>query len=172
MVLILKPALVTRNMSWLSVFHSLQVYRNRWTKWFWIWADISPKERNGRVSTTYLASRVNARLSQIRLPVRYCRVKYAASLFSCPCSEGQHLLHGATLVSSALCQILGIIFVWEPKRVCSFYQPSLLGTKPNCCSGNTKSVALKSWRYTTVSNHRKPAQWLLLFCVVDFTFSQ
>lgn len=160
MILILKPALLTRSMLWLFIFHSLQVYRNRWTKWFWIWVDVSTKERNGGVGTTYLASRTNARLSQIRLPVRYCRVKYA---FSCFHSEGPHLFHNATLVLSTLNQILGIIFVWEPKRVCSLCQPSLLGTKPSCSSGNSKSLVLKSWRYRTVIKHRNLAQWFFVF---------
>lgn len=147
-------------MLWLFIFHSLQVYRNRWTKWFWIWVDVSTKERNGGVGTTYLASRTNARLSQIRLPVRYCRVKYA---FSCFHSEGPHLFHNATLVLSILNQILGIIFVWEPKRVCSLRQPSLLGTKPSCSSGNSKSLVLKSLRYRTVIKHRNLAQWFFVF---------
>ena len=145
MVLILKPALVTRSVSWLFIFHSLQVYGNRWTKWFWIWADLSTKERNGGVGTTYLASRVNARLSQIRLPVRYCRVKYAASLFSALVLKGHvcymvgHLSHQRLIKSWEL-------FLCGNPKVCFFHQPSLLGTKPNCCSGNSKSLVLKSWR--------------------------
>lgn len=99
MVLTLNPALVTRSVSWLLNFHSLQVYGNRWTEWFWVWADIPTEERDGGVGTAHLAGRADARLGQIRLPVRYRRVKYTASLFPALillghiCYEVWHLSH-------------------------------------------------------------------------------
>lgn len=126
MVLIFNPALVTRSVSWLFIFHSLQVYRNRWTEWFWVWADIPAEEGDGGVGTTHLASRADARLGQICLPVRYPRVNTALA-FSCSASKGPRLLQGVTLVSSAPSQVLGIVVVWELKRVCSFFQPGLQG---------------------------------------------
>lgn len=82
--------------------------------------------------------------------------------FSCSHSERPCLLHSMTLVSSVLSQILGIIFVWKPKRVWSFCQSSWLGKNLNCYSYNSKFLVLKRWRYRTVSNHRKSAQWLFV----------
>lgn len=86
--------------------------------------------------------------------------------FSCSSSEGPHLLRSVTLTSSAPSQILGAVFVWEPKIECFFLQPSLQGQN-QLLFRYCKSWVLKSWSYTTVSNYRKSAQWLS--CIAGFT---
>ena len=134
-MLILKTLLINKNMFWLFIFHSLQVYGNRWTKWFWIWVDISTKERNGGVSSTYLASRVNARLSKICLPVRYCRVRSVTSHFvafiqkGCICHMVLQL--GLTVVQSNLERFFFFVCVCKhlTKTIRSLPSAPLVGYK-------------------------------------------
>lgn len=159
MVLIFNPALVTRTVSWVLIFHSLQVYRNRWTEWFRVWADIPAEERDGGVGTAHLASRADARLGQIRLPVRYHRVKYMALLFPALVLKG-HICYRVWHLSHQHPVRLWELSLCGNSKECVPSSSPACRDKTNCCLGYCKSWVLKSWSYTTVSNYRKSAQWL------------